>query len=112
MKTMLSMAVASVAALLALDLVSTQMTAYSQDMNDRWSPENEQVELKLKLKRNWQKLKRNWQKLKRNWQKLKRNWQKLKRNWQMDCRACPISSFPALTNRISQNTAHLEEECF
>jgi uncharacterized protein (DUF3084 family) len=44
MKTMLAMAVALVAALLALDLVSTQMTAYSQDMNDRWSPENEQVE--------------------------------------------------------------------
>jgi septal ring factor EnvC (AmiA/AmiB activator) len=44
MKTMLAMAAALVAALLALDLVSTQMTAYSQDMNDRWSPENEQVE--------------------------------------------------------------------
>ena len=43
------MAVALAAALLALDLVSTQMTAYSQDMNDSWSPENEQVETEKEL---------------------------------------------------------------
>jgi hypothetical protein len=49
MKTMLAIAAALVAAVLALGPMSTQITAYAQDIGDVWETEmkseNEQIEL-------------------------------------------------------------------